>query len=158
MNENNLLYRLFINICVTVTLGLIVVLIEYLALGESVISTKILLYILASGMIVGLVFEGLFAQYLPLSGNHLRRNILWRNRLICALVNAVIVSVLGKVMLGTGSSLIFLLLLSVLLCLAAIIVIGIASDIRYRHAVSEMNRRLKQLNSLTGDNDVTGEE
>ena len=43
MNENNLLYRLFINICVTVTLGLIVVLMEYLALGESVISTKILL-------------------------------------------------------------------------------------------------------------------
>ena len=84
--------------------------------------------------------------------------MLWRNRFICALVNAVIVAVLGKVMLGTGSSLIFLLLLSVLLCLAAIIVIGIASDIRYRHAVSEMNRRLKQLNSLTGDNDVTGEE
>ena len=109
MNENNLLYRLFINICVSVTLGLIVVLMEYMALGETVISTKILLYILASGMIVGLVFEGLFAQYLPLSGNHLRRNILWRNRLICALVNAVIVSVLGKVMLGSGSSLIFLL-------------------------------------------------
>ena len=61
MNENNLLYRLFINICVSVTLGLIVVLMEYLALGENVISTKILLYILASGMIVGLVFEGLFA-------------------------------------------------------------------------------------------------
>ena len=158
MNENNLLYRLFINICVTVTLGLIVVLMEYLALGESVISTKILLYILATGMIVGLVFEGLFAQYLPLSGNHLRRNILWRNRLICALVNAVIVSVLGKVMLGAGSSLIFLLLLSVGLCIVAVIIGGIISDIRYRHSISEMNRRLRQLNSVTGDADPTDGE
>ena len=158
MNENNLLYRLFINICVTVTLGLIVVLMEYLALGESVISTKILLYILASGMIVGLVFEGLFAQYLPLSGNHLRRNILWRNRLICALVNAVIVSVLGKVMLGAGSSLIFLLLLSVGLCIVAVIIGGIISDFRYRHSISEMNRRLRQLNSVIGDADPTDGE
>ena len=158
MNENNLLYRLFINICVTVTLGLIVVLMEYLALGESVISTKIQLYILASGMIVGLVFEGLFAQYLPLSGKHLRRNFLWRNRLICALVNAVIVSVLGKVMLGAGSSLIFLLLLSVGLCIVAVIIGGIISDIRYRHSISEMNRRLRQLNSVIGDADPTDGE
>ena len=158
MNENNLLYRLFINICVSVTLGLIVVLMEYLALGETVISTKILLYILASGMIVGLVFEGLFAQYLPLSGNHLRRNILWRNRLICALVNAVIVSVLGKVMLGSGSSLIFLLLLSVGLCIVAVIIGGIISDVRYRHSISEMNRRLKQLNGIIGDADPSDGE
>ncbi|MBO5648279.1 MAG: hypothetical protein J6S76_00015 [Clostridia bacterium] len=158
MNENNLLYRIFLNACVSVTIGLIVVLLEYTALGESTIQANILWYILASGTVVGLVYEGLFSELLPLSGNHLRRHVLWRNRFICALVNAVIVAVLGKVMLGTGSSLIFLLLLSVLLCLAAIIVIGIASDIRYRHAVSEMNRRLKQLNSLTGDNDVTGEE
>lgn len=153
MNENNLLYRLFINICVSVTLGLLVVLLEYTALGESVISAKILLYILVSGIMVGLVFEGLFAQYLPLSGNHLRRNILWRNRLICALVNAVIVSVLGKVMLGSGLSLIFLLLLSVGLCIVAVIIGGIISDIRYRHSISEMNRRLKQFNSVTGDAD-----
>ena len=158
MNENNLLYRIFLNACVSVTIGLIVVLLEYTALGESTIQANILWYILASGTVVGLVYEGLFSELLPLSGNHLRRHVLWRNRFICALVNAVIVAVLGKVMLGTGSSLIFLLLLSVLLCLAAIIVIGIASDIRYRHAVSEMNRILKQLNSLTGDNDVTGEE
>ena len=153
MNENNLLYRLFINICVSVTLGLLVVLLEYTALGESVISAKILLYILVSGIMVGLVFEGLFAQYLPLSGNHLRRNILWRNRLICALVNAVIVSVLGKVMLGSGLSLIFLLLLSVGLCIVAVIIGGIISDIRYRHSISEMNRRLKQFKSVTGDAD-----
>ena len=158
MNENNLLYRLFINICVSVTLGLLVLLLEYTALGESVISTKILLDILASGIVVGLVFEGLFAQYLPLSGNHLRRNILWRNRLICAVVNAVIVSVLGKVMLGAGSSLIFLLLLSVGLCIAAVIICGIISDIRYRHSISEMNRRLKQFNSVTGDADPSDGE
>ena len=158
MNENNLLYRLFINICVSVTLGLLVVLMEYMALGEGVISTKILLYILASGMIVGLVFEVLFAQYLPLAGNHLRRNILWRNRFICAVVNAVIVSVLGKVMLGSGLSLIFLLLLSVGLCIVAVIVGGIISDIRYRHSIVEMNRRLKQLNSLIGDADPTDGE
>ena len=153
MNENHLLYRLFINICVSVSLGLLVVLLEYTAMGESVISTKILLYILVSGTVVGLVFEGLFAEYLPLSGNHLRRNILWRNRLICAVVNAVIVSVLGKVMLGAGSSLVFLLLLSIGLCIVAILVAGILSDIRYRHSVSEMNRRLKQFNSVTGDAD-----
>lgn len=158
MNENNLLYRLFINICVSVTLGLVVVLMEYLALGDTVISTKILLYILASGMIVGLVFDGLFAQYLPLSGNHLRRNILWRNRLICALVNAVIVSVLGKVMLGSGSSLVFLLLLSVGLCIVAVIIGGIISDVRYRHSISEMNRRLKQLNGIIGDADPSDSE
>ncbi len=153
MNENHLLYRLFINTCVSVSLGLLVVLLEYTAMGESVISTKILLYILVSGTVVGLVFEGLFAEYLPLSGNHLRRNILWRNRLICAVVNAVIVSVLGKVMLGAGSSLVFLLLLSIGLCIVAILVAGILSDIRYRHSVSEMNRRLKQFNSVTGDAD-----
>ena len=153
MNENHLLYRLFINTCVSVSLGLLVVLLEYTAMGESVISTKILLYILVSGTVVGLVFEGLFAEYLPLSGNHLRRNILWRNRLICAVVNAVIVSVLGKVMLGAGSSLVFLLLLSIGLCIVAIFVAGILSDIRYRHSVSEMNRRLKQFNSVTGDAD-----
>ena len=158
MNENNLLYRLFINICVSVTLGLLVVLMEYMAMDESVISTKILLYILASGMIVGLVFEVLFAQYLPLSGNHLRRNILWRNRLICAIVNAVIVSVLGKVMLGSGSSLIFLLLLSIGLCIVAVIIGGIISDVRYRHSISEMNRRLKQFNSVIGDADPTDGE
>ena len=158
MNENNLLYRLFINICVSVTLGLLVVLMEYMALGETAISSKILLYILVSGMIVGLVFEVLFAQYLPLSGNNLRRNILWRNRFICAVVNAVIVSVLGKVMLGSGLSLIFLLLLSVGLCIVAVIVGGIISDIRYRHSIVEMNRRLKQLNSLIGDADPTDGE
>ena len=158
MNENNLLYRLFINICVSVTLGLLVVLLEYTALGESAINTKILLFILVSGMTVGLVFEVLFAQYLPLSGNNLRRNILWRNLLICAVVNAVIVSVLGKVMLGAGSSLIFLLLLSVGLCIAAVIIGGIISDIRYRHSISEMNRRLKQFNSLTGDSDLSDGE
>ena len=72
MNENNLLYRLFINICVSVTLGLLVVLLEYAALGAAAIDTKILLFILVSGMTVGLVFEVLFAQYLPLSGNNLR--------------------------------------------------------------------------------------
>ena len=153
MNENNLLYRLFINVCVSVTLGLLVVLLEYSAMGESAIGTKILMFILVSGITVGLVFEVLFAQYLPLSGNHLRRNILWRNRLICAVVNAVIVSVLGKVMLGSGSSLIFLLLLTVGLCIVAVIISGIISDIRYRHSVNEMNRRLKQFNSLTGDAD-----
>ena len=153
MNENHLLYRLFINTCVSVSLGLLVVLLEYTAMGESVISTKILLYILVSGTVGGLVFEGLVAEYLPLSGNHLRRNILWRNRLICAVVNAVIVSVLGKVMLGAGSSLVFLLLLSIGLCIVAILVAGILSDIRYRHSVSEMNRRLKQFNSVTGDAD-----
>ena len=158
MNENHLLYRLFINTCVSVSLGLLVVLLEYTAMGESVISTKILLYILVSGTVVGLVFEGLFAEYLPLSGNHLRRNILWRNRLICAVVNAVIVSVLGKVMLGAGSSLVFLLLLSIGLCIVAILVAGILSDIRYRHSVSEMNRRLKQFNSVTGDADYTDGE
>ena len=158
MNENHLLYRLFINTCVSVSLGLLVVLLEYTAMGESVISTKILLYILVSGTVVGLVFEGLFAEYLPLSGNHLRRNILWRNRLICALVNAVIVSVLGKVMLGAGSSLIFLLMLSVGLCIVAVIIGGIISDIRYRHSISEMNRRLRQLNSVIGDADPTDGE
>ena len=158
MNENNLLYRLFINICVSVTLGLLVVLLEYAALGAAAIDTKILLFILVSGMTVGLVFEVLFAQYLPLSGNNLRRNILWRNRLICAVVNAVIVSVLGKFMLGSGSSLIFLLLLSVGLCIIAVIVGGIISDIRYRHSISEMNRRLKQFNSLTGDSDLSDGE
>ena len=57
MNENHLLYRLFINTCVSVSLGLLVVLLEYTAMGESVISTKILLYILVSGTVVGLVFE-----------------------------------------------------------------------------------------------------
>ena len=158
MNENNLLYRLFLNICVSVTIGLIVVLFEYTALGDSAIQVNILWYILASGTVVGLVYEGLFSELLPLSGNHLRRHVLWRNRFICALVNAVIVAVLGKMMLGTGSSLIFFLLLSVLLCLAAIIIIGIASDIRYRHAINEMNRRLNQLNSVTGNNDVMGDE
>ena len=158
MNENNLLYRLFINICVTVTLGLIVVFLESAALGEVAISSKIILYILVSGTVVGLTFEGLFAEFLPLSGNHLRRNILWRNRLICAVVNAVIVSVLGKVMLGSGSSLIFLLLLSVGLCIVAVIIGGVISDIRYRHSISEMNRRLKQFNSVTGDADPTDGE
>lgn len=158
MNENNLLYRLFLNICVSVTLGLLVVLLEYTALGEGAISAKILWFILVSGTVVGLVFEILFAQYLPLSGNHLRRHILWRNRLICAVVNAVIVSVLGKVMLGSGSSLIFLLLLSVGLCIAAVIVGGIISDVRYRHSISEMNRRLKQLNSVIGDADSADSE
>ena len=154
MNENNLLYRLFLNICVSVTIGLFVVLMEYTALGASAVDTRILWYIIVSGTVVGLVFEVLFANMLPLSGHHLRRNILWRNRFICALVNAVIVSVLGKVMLGSGTSLIFLMLLSVGLCIAAVLVGGIISDIRYRHSVSEMNRRLKQFNSLSGDHET----
>ncbi len=152
MNENNLLYRLFINICVSVTIGLLVVLVEYSAIGADVINTKILWYIIASGTVVGLVFEGLFAQTLPLSGNNLKRNILWRNRFICAVVNAVIVSVLGKVMLGAGQSLVFLLLLSVGLCIIAVIVGGVISDLRYRRSISEMNRRLMQLNRLSGEN------
>ena len=158
MNEHNLLDRLFINVCVSVTIGLMVVLLEYTAMGADAVDTRILWYIIVSGAVVGLVFEVLFSNLLPLSGNHLRRHILWRNRFICALVNAVIVSVLGKVMLGAGSSLVFLLLLSVLLCIVAVIVIGILSDIRYRHSVSEMNRRLKQFNSLTGDADISDGE
>ncbi len=158
MNENNLLYRLFINICVSVTIGLLVVVAEYSAVGATAVNTKILWYIIASGTVVGLVFEGLFAQTLPLSGNNLKRNVLWRNRLICAIVNAVIVSVLGKLMLGAGQSLVFLLLLSVALCIVAVIVCGIISDIRYRHSITEMNRRLEQLNSLSGDsNSADGE-
>lgn len=151
MNENNFLYRLFINVCVSVTIGLFVILLEYTALGAETINTKILWYIIASGTLVGLVFEVLFVDVFPLSGNHLKRNILWRNRFISAIVNAIIISVLGKVMLGAGQSLIFLMLLSVGLCVVAVIIGGIISDIRYRHSVSEMNRRLKQFNSIQGN-------
>ncbi len=158
MNENNLLYRLFINICVSVSIGLLVVLAEYSAIGADAVSTKILWYIIVSGTVVGLVFEGLFAQTLPLSGNNLKRNILWRNRIICAVVNAVIVSVLGKLMLGAGQSLVFLLFLSVGLCVIAVIVCGIISDIRYRNSITEMNRRLNQLNHLSGDSQTTDGE
>jgi hypothetical protein len=61
-------------------------------------------------------------------------------------------------MLGAGSSLIFLLLLSVGLCIVAVIIGGIISDIRYRHSISEMNRRLRQLNSVIGDADPTDGE
>ena len=154
MNENNLLYRLFINVCVSVTIGLLAVLLEYTAMGAEVINTKILWYIIATGAVVGLVFEVLFVDVFPQSGNHLRRNIIWRNRFISAVINAVIVSVLGKFMLGTGQSLIFLMLLSVVLCIAAVAIGGIISDIRYRHSVSEMNRRLEQFNSLSGNHDT----
>ncbi len=155
MNESNLFYRLFINFCVGVAIGMVVILLEYTAIGETAVSLKTLWYILVSGIVIGVVFEILFVNVFPLSGNHLRRNILWRNRMISAVVNAIIISVLGRVMLGTGNSMIFLLLLSIALCVAAIVVCGIISDIRYRHNIKEMNRRLNQLNSLTGTYDDT---
>lgn len=158
MNENNLLYRLFINFCVTTMLGLIMVLLEYTFMGEKTISTKILWYIAASGVIVSLVFEFLFVNVLPLTGNNLKPNILWRNRLISAVVNAVIVSVLGKMILGTKFSFIFLLALSVVFGIAAVIVGGIISDIRNKRSIAEMNRRLKLLNGVKDSYETSDSE
>lgn len=158
MNESNTLYRLFINFCVTLAIGFIVLLAEYTALGEAAVDLKILWYIVASGVVVGLVFEVLFVNVFPLSGNHLRRNILWRNRMICAIVNAAIVSILGKIMLGSGLSLTFLLLMSIALCVVAVIIGGIISDIRSKRSIKEMNRRLQLLRNLKGAYDPTDGE
>ena len=153
MNESNLLYRVFINFCVTITIGFVVVLAEYAVMGEKSINLNILWSIFVSGAVIGIVFEALFANILPLSGNNLRRNILWRNRMICAFVNAIIVSVLGKVILGTGLNLWFLLIFSIALCVGAVIVGGLISDIRCRHSIKEMNRRLEQLKNVKGGYD-----
>ena len=149
MNESNFLYRLFIDFCVTTVTGLLAVMVEYSFLGEDTVSTRTLWYVIVSGAVIAVVFELLFVNILPISGNNLNRNILWRNRLIAAVVNAVLVALLGKMMLGTGNFVI-LLLLTLGACIAAVLAAGVVSDIRYRHSIREMNRRLQQLNSITG--------
>ncbi len=158
MNETKPLYRLFINFCISVALGLLVLLLEYTVLGVGETDTKILWYMVASGAAISVTLELVFSDFIPLSGNQVRHRILWRNRLIAAVVNAVIIAVLGKLMLGYASSFILLLALSVGLCVAAVVVAGILSDIRYKHSVKEMNRRLKQLSELTGDTDTPSED
>ena len=146
MNENNLIYRLFVNFCVCVTIGLLAVMAEYVYYGENAVSLQSLLYILVYGAIIGIVFEILFVEIFPISGGNLRRNIIWRNRFIAAIINALIVAILGRLMLGGDSGFSFLLLISISACLIAVIVVGIISDIQYRHSVREMNRRLMELN------------
>lgn len=157
MNESNLLYRLFIDFCVTTVLGLLAVLVEYSLTGEGAVSMRILWYVIVSGAVVGSTVELLFVNILPISGNNLKRNILWRNRLIAALVNAVLAAVLGRFMLGAGN-LFVLFLIAVAACVVAVLIAGVISDIRYRRSVEEMNRRLKQLNSITGGHTGTDGE
>ena len=157
MNESNLLYRLFIDFCVTTVLGLLAVLVEYSLTGESAVSMRILWYVIVSGAVVGSTVELLFVNILPISGNNLKRNVLWRNRLIAALVNAVLAAVLGRFMLGAGN-LFVLFLIAVAACVIAVLIAGVISDIRYRHSIEEMNRRLKQLNSITGGHTGTDGE
>ena len=157
MNESNLLYRLFIDFCVTTVLGLLAVLVEYSLTGEGAVSMRILWYVIVSGAVVGSTVELLFVNILPISGNHLKRNVLWRNRLIAALVNAVLAAVLGRFMLGAGN-LFVLFLIAVAACVIAVLIAGVISDIRYRHSIEEMNRRLKQLNSITGGHTGTDGE
>ena len=157
MNESNLLYRLFIDFCVTTVLGLLAVLVEYSLTGESAVSMRILWYVIVSGAVVGSTVELLFVNILPISGNNLKRNVLWRNRLIAALVNAVLAAVLGRFMLGAGN-LFVLFLIAVAACVIAVLISGVISDIRYRHSIEEMNRRLKQLNSITGGHTGTDGE
>lgn len=157
MNESNLLYRLFIDFCVTTVLGLLAVLVEYSLTGEGAVSMRILWYVIVSGAVVGSTVELLFVNILPISGNNLKRNVLWRNRLIAALVNAVLAAVLGRFMLGAGN-LFVLFLIAVAACVIAVLVAGVISDIRYRHSIEEMNRRLKQLNSITGGHTGTDGE
>ena len=113
--------------------------------------------VVVSGAVVGSTVELLFVNILPISGNNLKRNILWRNRLIAALVNAVLAAVLGRFMLGAGN-LFVLFLIAVAACVIAVLVAGVISDIRYRHSIEEMNRRLKQLNSITGGHTGTDGE
>ncbi|MBQ3066135.1 MAG: hypothetical protein IJC98_07860 [Clostridia bacterium] len=158
MNDGNRLYRVLLNMCVSVAIGFFAVLLEYTMLEMTMIDVRILWYIIVSGFCIGLVFEFLFSTWLPLSGNHLKRNVIWRNRLISAVVNAVIVSVLGKLMLGAGTGLIVLILISVSVCVIAVLVVGVLSEIRYRHSIEEMNRRIKQLNSLSGYRDSADAE
>lgn len=157
MNESNLLYRLFIDFCVTTVLGLLAVLVEYSLTGEGAVSMRILWYVIVSGAVVGSTVELLFVNILPISGNNLKRNVLWRNRLIAALVNAVLAAVLGRFMLGAGN-LFVLFLIAVAACVIAVLISGVISDIRYRHSIEEMNRRLKQLNSITGGHTGTDGE
>ena len=157
MNESNLLYRLFIDFCVTTVLGLLAVLVEYSLTGEGAVSMRILWYVIVSGAVVGSTVELLFVNILPISGNNLKRNVLWRNRLIAALVNAVLAAVLGRFMLGAGN-LFVLFLIAVAACVIAVLIAGVISDIRYRHSIEEMNRRLKQLNSITGGHTGTDGE
>ena len=157
MNENNTLYRLFINFCVTTVIGLLAVILEYSLIGEGSVAIRTLWYVIVSGAVIGIVFEVLFVNILPLSGGDIKRNVLWRNRVIAAVVNAVIVAVLGKMMLGSGNILI-LLLISILVFVAAVIISGLVSDRSYRRSIAEMNRRLKELNSTSGGHrEVDGE-
>ena len=158
MNENNLFYRLFINFCVSTTVGVIAVTLEYLFSGVAAVSIATLGYIFCAGAAVGIVFEVLFVNVFPLSGNHLKRSVLWRNRLIAAVVNAALVSLLGKLMLGTSSGLLVLMLVSIFACVIAVVTVSLIADVRYRHSIKEMNRRLMQLNGVVSQNDITDEQ
>ncbi|MBO4229857.1 MAG: hypothetical protein J5938_05875 [Clostridia bacterium] len=156
MNESRLPYRLFINFSVTTVIGLLALLISFTVQGVSEISVQTIWFVPASAAVISVMFEVLFVNIFPISEKGLKRNILWRNRLIAAVVNAVLVAILGHMMLGIDSLL--LLLISVGACVVAVIIAAILSELRHKIAVKEMNRRLQQLNGIKGDCDLSDGE
>ena len=156
MNESRLPYRLFINFSVTTVIGLLALLISFTVQGVSEISVQTIWFVPASAAVISVMFEVLFVNIFPISEKGLKRNILWRNRLIAAVVNAVLVAILGHMMLGIDSLL--LLLISVGACVVAVIIATILSELRHKIAVKEMNRRLQQLNGIKGDCDLSDGE
>ena len=157
MNESRLPYRLFINFSVTTVIGLLAILISFTVQGISEISLRTVWFVPASAAVISVMFEVLFVNIFPISEKGLKRNILWRNRLIAAVVNAVLVAILGHMMLGIDS-LLRLLLISVGACVVAVIIAAVLSELRHKIAVKEMNRRLQQLNGVKGDCDLSDGE
>ena len=135
--------------------GVIVLLAEYMMLGYRLIDISVLWSLVLTGLIVSLATELIYHKYFPISGHHLKRNVIWRNRIICAVINAFVVVVVGKFVLGGGFSLPVLAVISFVFGLAAIVISNVIIDRIYMRNVREMNRRLSQMNNVIGDS--TGE-
>ncbi len=151
MSEKNLGYRVFITFCVVMAVGVIVLLAEYMVLGYRLIDISVLWSLVLTGLIVSLVTELIYHKYFPISGHHLKRNVIWRNRIICSIINAFVVVVVGKFVLGGGFSLPILAVISFVFGLIAIVVSNVIIDRIYMRSVREMNRRLSQMNNAIGD-------
>ena len=124
-------------------------------LGYRLIDISVLWSLVLTGLIVSLATELIYHKYFPISGHHLKRNVIWRNRIICAVINAFVVVVVGKLVLGGGFSLPILAVISFVFGLAAIVISNVIIDRIYMRNVREMNRRLSQMNNVIGD--TTGE-
>lgn len=150
MSEKNLGYRVLLPFAWSWQWALCLACRIY-GLGYRLIDISVLWSLVLTGLIVSLVTELIYHKYFPISGHHLKRNVIWRNRIICSIINAFVVVVVGKFVLGGGFSLPILAVISFVFGLIAIVVSNVIIDRIYMRSVREMNRRLSQMNNAIGD-------